>query len=137
MKMSLALGERRPLSRQQAWGCFTSNLAVPGSGSLVAGHPVGYAQLAVTFCAFGLTLVATARFFVWALHNRPRNDALDPDPIQTLFNLWNAARWPLVGIALFAVVLLWALATSLSILSEARRHENSATGSGAPPVIKP
>ena len=47
MKISLALGPRRPLSRQTAWGCLTTNLALPGAGSLVAGRVSGYPQLAL------------------------------------------------------------------------------------------
>ena len=45
MKISLALGQRKPLDRTTAWGCLTANLAVPGCGSLVAGRVSGYFQL--------------------------------------------------------------------------------------------
>ena len=37
MKISLALGNPQALSRQTAWGCLTTNLAMPGFGSLVLG----------------------------------------------------------------------------------------------------
>ena len=46
-KISLALGQRQALSRQTAWGCFTTNLALPGFGSLVAGRISGYFQVAL------------------------------------------------------------------------------------------
>ena len=61
-KVSLALGPRRPLSRQTAWGCFTTNLAMPGFGSLVAGRISGYAQAALTIGGMVLTMVFGARF---------------------------------------------------------------------------
>ncbi len=129
MRISLALGPRRALSRQSAWGCLTTNLALPGSGSLTAGRISGYPQLALALIGFALTSCFAARFFAWYLVNKSRFSSDDGDPFARLAELWLQARWPLLGIAVFAAAWLWALATSFQILHEARRNE--------PPKLSP
>src|SRR2546423_344748 len=119
MKISLALGARRPLNRQMAWGCFTSNLAAPGMGSLVAGRGVGYAQLGVTVISLFLTVVFGGRFIYWMLIHWTRLHQLQNDPVAFSREIWLMVRWALLGIALFGLALLWGLCTSVSILREA------------------
>ncbi len=119
MKISLALGPRQPLSRQTAWGCFTSNLALPGSGSLLAGRVSGYAQLALAVAGLVLSLILGARFVVWCLGNWSRLHDPNADPVTTLEAMWLALRWPLLGFAAFALAWLWALATSVRIVRAA------------------
>ena len=63
MKISLALGQARPLSRSEAKGCLTANLALPGSGSLVAGRAVGYFQMAFYLAGFIISIIGAAGFF--------------------------------------------------------------------------
>ncbi len=131
MKLSLALGERKTLSRQTAWGCFTTNLALPGFGSLVAGRAVGYPQAALTLIGFTLSLVFFVRFFYWYVANR--GSLNDPqDPLAGLETLWNHVRWPLLGIGIFFFSALWALTTSLSVLREAREKESRSI---PPPLV--
>src|SRR5277367_5817006 len=101
MKVSLALGERRPLSRQTAWGCLTSNLAVPGCGSLFAGRVVGYGQFALTAVGFGLTCIFGVQTIYWFLSNPNRNQQADDDPGLYLMTMWTHTRWALLGVALF------------------------------------
>src|SRR5579872_2663193 len=130
MKMSLALQPRRPLTRSEAWGCLTANLALPGSGSLVAGHRSGYLQLVLTAIGFGITCLTGVRFVIWAVSNwavisKPPVD----DPISGLVALWNDVRWPLVGMCFFGISLLWALGTSLRVL-------RNATPDNVPPKIE-
>ena len=122
MKISLALGPRGRLSRESAWGCFTTNLAVPGMGSLMAGRVVGYVQMFFAFGGFGLTLALGVRFFAWYLTNSSRLRSDYNDPFENFRELWNAMRWPLLGIALFGLGWLWAVITSLQVLSEARQQ---------------
>ena len=117
MKLSLTLRSRRALNRSEAWACLTANLALPGSGSLAAGLAVGYWQLAAAFLAMILTLAAGIPLMRWSL---TRQASLS-DPFQSLSQIWRHARWPLAGIALYAVVILWALTTSLAFLSRAPR----------------
>jgi len=131
MKISLALGRRRPLSRQTAWGCFTTNLALPGFGSLVAGHATGYLQALLGIGGLALTVVLSARFFGWYLANWSRLQGAQADPVETLSELWGAVRWPLLGIGVFALGWLWALATSWAILRSAPANEPAA----APPRL--
>ena len=119
MKISLALGARRALSRQTAWGCLTSNLALPGSGSLVAGHPVGYAQLALALGGFAVSAVFGVRFIGWQLANWSRFHSPQGDPVAELAEIWLHLRWALLGMAVVLIALFWALMTSLAILRSA------------------
>jgi hypothetical protein len=132
MKISLALGQRRVLSRQTAWGCLTSNLAVPGTGSLVAGYRSGYVQLAMTLCAFSLTSIFGLRFIYWVIRNWARIYGPHGDSLEALLEIWPVLRWALVGIGLFGMTWLWALQTSLSVVREAKQ----ADAAKAPPPLR-
>ena len=131
MKISLALGKRQPLSRQTAWGCFTTNLALPGFGSLVAGHGTGYAQAVLGVGGLMLTLIFGARFLGWYVANWSRLQGPQNDPIAALAEVLRAVRWPALGIAVFAVGWLWALTTSWQILRSAKQAESE----NAPPRL--
>jgi hypothetical protein len=126
MKISLALGNPQALSRQTAWGCLTTNLAMPGFGSVVAGRRVGYVQAAIYLSAFVITVVFGMRFILWALQNWKWVHGEEGDRLEALAVMWRLARWPLVGILGFLVSWLWALATSLSIVSSVKKNENAA-----------
>jgi len=123
MKVSLALGERRPLDRTTAWGCLTANLAVPGSGTLVAGRRSGYVQGLLALAGMGLTLVFGLRYIGWQLANYARLQDEMLDPLAVAGEVWIAVRWAVLGIALFAVAWLWGLESGLSLLREARRAD--------------
>ena len=123
MRVSLTLGERRPLSRQTAWGCLTSNLAFPGSGSLAAGRVSGYPQLVLTFAGLILSMVFGVRFIIWSFANWGRLHDFQTDQMAVLAEMWRVIRWPLLGLAIFGVSVLWALATSLQILQSAKASE--------------
>jgi hypothetical protein len=132
MKISLALGPRLPLSRQTAWGCLTTNLALPGFGSLIAGRVSGYPQAALGIGGLVLTMVFGVRFVWWYLANWSRLMGSSSDPVDVLSQLWGAVRWAVAGMAVFAVGALWALATSASIVREAKRAE----AAKAPPQLR-
>ena len=123
MRVSLTLGERRPLSRQTAWGCLTSNLAFPGSGSLAAGRVSDYPQLVLTFAGLILSMVFGVRFIIWSFANWGRLHDFQTDQMAVLAEMWRVIRWPLLGLAIFGVSVLWALATSLQILQSAKASE--------------
>src|SRR5438105_1416041 len=126
MKISLALGPRRPLSRQTAWGCFTTNLAMPGFGSLVAGRIAGYPQAVLMMVGLVVSLLGVARAFTWYAANASHLSDPQADPITNLTAMWLAMRWAVLGLALFGLGWLWALITSLDILREAKRNEAAA-----------
>jgi hypothetical protein len=126
---------RRPLNRATAWGCLTSNLAIPGSGTIVAGRRTGYLQGALALAGMGLTTVYGVRFITWYFANRERLQQDGTDPFGVAGEIWVAVRWALLGMALFAVGWLWALGSSLAALREARRAE-SASPSPKPPLIR-
>ena len=132
MKVSLALGPRQPLSRQTAWGCLTSNLALPGSGSLLAGRSSGYAQLALAMVGLLLTTALGLRFILWQVANWTQFHGMEVDPLAALRELWVHLRWPLFGIAIFFIAWFWALMSSLAILESARKAERS----NAPPLLR-
>jgi hypothetical protein len=123
MRISLALGPRRTLSRQTAWGCLTTNLALPGFGSLVAGRISGYPQAVLALGGMGLTLVFGVPFILWFAANSARLHNPEADPLAAMLEMWLAVRWAVLGIALFVLGWLWALATSLSLLAAAKKEE--------------
>lgn len=131
MKVSLALGPRRTLSRQTAWGCLTTNLAMPGAGSLAAGRASGYAQLALGIGGTLISVVLGMRFIWWFLANWSRLYGPDADLIATLGEIWQALKWPMLGFGLFFAGWFWALLTSLWIVNSARRSESA----GVPPRL--
>jgi hypothetical protein len=123
MKISLALGPRRALSSQTAWGCLTTNLAVPGFGSLVAGRASGYPQAALGICGLALTLFFGVRFIWWSISNWSLLHGPQADPIDALGQMWVAGRWAFFGILIFAIGWLWALFTSFQVVRSARNNE--------------
>ena len=131
MKVSLALGSREPLSRQTAWGCLTGNLALPGSGSLVAGRRSGYFQLALAALGLVLTMVFGLRFMFWFFENWSRLHQPTADPFAALGEMWLVLRWALLGLGVFLISWLWALGTSFRILHSASDGERS----NAPPRL--
>ena len=123
MKVSLARGPSGTVSTQTAWGCLTSNLALPGSGSLLAGRVSGYGQLLLAFIGMLLTLIFGARFLVWQFSNWSRLHGPNVDPLAVLQETWLHLRWAALGIGIFLLSMIWALATSLAILDASRRAE--------------
>ncbi len=131
MKVSLVLGPRRPLSRQTAWGCLTSNVALPGVGSLAAGRASGYAQLALAVGGLALTLVFGTRFILWYMANWDRVHAPEADPMEVLRQMWAVLRWAVLGIGIFAFSWLWGLVTGFGIVYSAKTAESAAV----PPLL--
>ena len=130
MKISLALGQRKPLDRTTAWGCLTANLAVPGCGSLVAGRVSGYFQLLLAIAGVTLTTLFGSRFIVWYVHHWGQMQQIETDPAASFQELWSRLRWALLGMLVFLAGLLWALASSFGILLESKKSQ-----SYAPPVL--
>ena len=117
MKLVLASRAKGPANRTEAWACLTANLALPGSGSLAAGKPIGYYQLALAAAGFVLSVAAGIHMLEWMLENWTRMNQSTGDPFETLTTLWREIRWPLAGLGIFAASWLWAAITSLQILS--------------------
>ena len=126
MKISLALGNRKGLSRQTAWGCLTTNLALPGFGSILAGRPVGYFQAALCVAGLALTMILGTRFIAWSLANWSRLHGPQADAYAAMVETFRAARGSLLGIAVFGLSWVWALISSFGIVRSARADERSA-----------
>lgn len=114
-----------PLDPARAKACLWSNLAIPGSGSWMAGWRVSGA-LQIVLAAGGLLL--SLAWGVWFLAEWARAGKL---PIFVIYD--NGGVLPpgylkylligLGGLGLFVVALGWAFLTSLLICQEAKRHE--------------
>ena len=130
MKFSLALGQRRPLNRATAWGCLTTNVAIPGCGSLVAGRMSGYLQLLIAMIGMGVSVYFGFKFIVWYVSNWAQMQQIQPDSASNFHELWLRLRWFLLGVCLFGSGWLWALGCSLGILAEAKKAPTA-----PPPVI--
>ena len=121
MKISLALGKTRSLSRETALSCLTANLAMPGTGSLAAGRRCGYIELLLSFIGVVLTLVFGTRFLLWFAKNWNSLHNQDADPFVMFSGMWMAGRWAFLGIFIFLIAILWSLMTSMQILRSARK----------------
>lgn len=115
MKISLVLHPRRPLSRSEAWGCFTANLVLPGAGSLIAGRAVGYFQMLLAFVGLGVSLVRMIQVVIWYITNYQRLNN-STDPFASLFELGHELLKPALGFAIFGIAILWAIVTSWRII---------------------
>jgi hypothetical protein len=124
MKNPLTLRPRRVLQRSEAWACLSANLALPGAGSLAAGRKVGYVQMALSFLGLAVSVVAGIPMIEWGLANwgRMMQPAPSDDPLASLVDLWQHARWPLAGLGIFLTGFLWAAATGLALLAGAPKN---------------
>ncbi len=121
MKISLALGQRRPLDRATALGCLTTNVAIPGCGSLLAGRVSGYWQFLIAMIGMGMSVYFGLHFIVWYVSNWSHMQQVQPDSAANFHELWLRIRWFLLGVGVFGAGWLWALGSSLGILLEARK----------------
>jgi hypothetical protein len=103
----------RPLTRAEAWGALGANLLLcPGLGSLYAGRRAGWVQALLSITGGILFCAAIVLFFAkWARLGRPPG-------LGGRIGLAGFA-----GLAVFFLGWLWALATGLSVLREARQRE--------------
>lgn len=114
--------------REAAQGCLTANLAVPGLGSIIAGRKVGFVQITMYLSGFALTSIFGVRFMFEVLSNWSAFYAEfygpDADALSAMGDLWHRTRWAFLGIALFAIALIWAFATSRALLAAANDIKN-------------
>ena len=131
MKTFSASAGPEPLSAETARGCAATNVALPGFGSLMAGRKVGYPQATLTVAGFILTMWFGVRFGIFVFKNWSALYGEQSDPLQTMVDVWLGARWSLLGMGLFAVSLLWALATNAEILRSAKARSETSK----PPIL--
>jgi hypothetical protein len=117
MKISFVLHPSRPLTPAETKACFAANLAVPGSGSLVAGRAVGYFQMGFYLLGFVISILGAANVFRWYLANPDLlNQPTSDNPFGGLEGLWSVMRWAILGIGFCVFGLSWALVTSFQIM---------------------
>jgi hypothetical protein len=103
------------LTRAQAWQLLLANVAMPGSGSLMAGRRVGYFQIVLAVIAMAISTVETIRTGLWYIHNYDRLNS-SSDPFGVLIELGKHLIGPVVGLGIFVLAILWAVVTSLLII---------------------
>jgi hypothetical protein len=125
MKM---LSSDKPFDTAAARNCFIMNqLATPGLGSLMGKRiGAGVGQILLAIAGFLMVLV----WFVLTL-NQAYSIAESNGPTKS-YNLLGA-----VGGLTFAVSWFWALATSLSLLQEAKKNTVPPERKFPPPITKP
>jgi hypothetical protein len=133
MKNSLEKAPARNPSPQVAWGLLTTNLGLPGVGSLLAGRKVGVPQLILSLTALILTVVFGLKFILWYFANRKEMSDPYADPFVTLKAMWLAVRWAVLGMALFALSVAWAFITSWSVLRRAKQFAPPQVSEKQPP----
>jgi hypothetical protein len=119
------------VDRERARACLIANAALPGSGSLMAGQAVGYAQLVLALTGLLLTLVHAVPFFIWFLWNWAEFRNPEADPQAILMELWRQVRWSLLGMILFGVAWLWSVLAGIFLVSRSR----CAVASPGPPSL--
>jgi len=131
MKTSSGPGSHEHAELQKAQGYLATNLVMPGMGSLAAGKKVGAVQLVLCLGGFALTLGFGARMIFWALAHWSEYYGPSPetDPFKPLMDLFQQARWPVLGMIVFGVSWLWSLRTSRSLIAEIKRKNAAVPGS--------
>ena len=127
MKFSLRLGDTRSLTREHAWVCCSTNLVLPGFGSLLGGRWTGYPQALLCLAGFLLTTGFGLKFVIWGIQHWSELRNPEGDPLETLTAVWHGCRWALLGMGLFGVAWLWALFTNWGMLAAARPPADAGT----------
>lgn len=127
----MAKARTEALKPSTAWGCLTTNLAVPGAGSLLGGRLSGVPQLIICLAGMGLTLVCGVQFVIWGLTHYAELRNPYADPLENLLAMWREVRFALLGLALFGLAWIWALGTSWGIVRDSRKASG---GNPHPPV---
>jgi hypothetical protein len=127
------LGDARHITSDNAWACVSTNLALPGCGSLMAGRRSGYPQAVLGGIGFLLTFGFGLKFVIWGVQHWSELRHPEGDPVATLTALWRACRWALLGMGLFGGAWLWALVTSFGILRLARQRAAAPVSPPRPP----
>jgi hypothetical protein len=125
------LSAGQPLNSSTARNCFIANqLATPGLGSLMGGrYRAGAGQLGLALAGFALVLA----WFALTLREYYRmSDMFYSSATPKSYGALGAA-----GGVVFVSAWLWALATSLSLLREAKRNEALHPPAIPPPAPKP
>lgn len=103
------------LDRGTAWACLLTNaLTLPGLGSLTAGRTVGYLQAGLALSGFVLSLY-------WLVKTVLRWMAEGQLPAELNGTLFVG----FAGIVIYAGAWLWAFATSLALLRDAKTNEQN------------
>ena len=84
-------------------------------------HQRDRSRVALAMVGLALSGFFGVRLIGWGIANWSRLREPKEDPLAGLQEMWLVGKWSLLGIMIFAIGWLWALGTSLLILSEAKR----------------
>jgi hypothetical protein len=93
---------------------------MPGFGSLMAGRISGYPQAFLGIAGMIVTMIFGVRALIWMLSNWARMRDPASDQLAVFGEMWLALRWALLGMGIFGVSWLWALASSYGIVRSAK-----------------
>lgn len=126
MLMKPFLANQKTISRAAARNCFLANqFATPGLGSLMGGRwfaGIGQIILAVAGCVMVLVWFFKVMIQYYGQIGSDAPTHLNPIDWKTL----------VVGAIVFAASWLWSLATSLSLIHEARKNEGAESANSPP-----
>jgi hypothetical protein len=127
MKTSSVKAGPTPIDKPTAWACTVTNAAtLPGLGTIAGGRKVGYVQAVFALLGFALSLVGLLEHLrVWY--------STGEMPEGFTRGLFVA----LVGLMLFGLAWLWALASSIQLHREATRPPPTLEPHEAPPSARP
>jgi hypothetical protein len=97
----------------------------------MAGRKSGYPQAFLGIGGMILTLIFGVRALVWILANWSRTRDPAADQFAVMGEMWSVVRWAFLGMAVFALGWLWALATSYAIVHSVKND------APAPPKLGP
>jgi hypothetical protein len=95
----------------------------------MAGRKSGYPQAVLAIGGMIQTLIFGVRALLWMLANWSRTRDPAVDQFVVMGEMWQVLRWALLGMAIFGLGWLWALATSYAIIRSAKND------SSAPPKL--
>lgn len=127
MKTSSAHAGPTPIDKPTAWACAVTNAAtVPGLGTIAGGRKVGYVQAAFALLGFALSLVGLlGHLRVW----------YDTGEMPEGFTRGLVVA--VVGLMLFGLAWLWALASSIQLHREATRPPPTPKPDEPTPSVRP
>jgi hypothetical protein len=86
----------------------------------MAGRISGYPQAILGIGGMIVTTVFSVRTMLWMVSNWSRVHDPASDPFAVYGELWLVLRWALLGMAIFGLGWLWALASSYGIVRSAK-----------------
>jgi hypothetical protein len=86
----------------------------------MAGRKSGYPQVVLGIGGMILSVIFGVRALLWMLANWSRMHDPATDQFAVMGEMWSVLRWAFLGMAIFGLGWLWALASSYGIVRSAK-----------------